>query len=485
MSTKKRYLSRSELPQGFRGALKLLAYALRALRSRVSESGIGDYRYKNFADELATALHGEHRPGMGALVWFGNLCGRWNVSAAGDADHEHTITVFLPEGFSPWHEALSGIRRTHLARIVEDYGQLLATFAVSREPREAGEALEESQLFDAIDEPDEVPTPWIPQHSGEIIEPARHASVWTLTAPLAHGADEKDGNVSRFRCEARLDTLTGKWVDVPFLAGNAVRGMMRDLLMIDAMTLVGVSSQRVPGPTAHALLSGGQISSGADTAGVDLPLRRLWRGLFPAVDLLGGVIENQTMAGWLRCSDALPVARETTAHVARVIAPELDPSALAARLPCVQDLFEVRQLTRMAHREIDGDGGQMIAKTECIRAGTQFVHKVALTGQLGQAPLVVRACLVRALRLLQDNGVMGAGAARGLGEVLIGAYLPALGTEDAYLEHLQKHRAEIADLLLAPVAAKEEKPAKGKKPAAKTERKQVEPVSPGDEDVPL
>lgn len=481
----KRYLSRDELPRGFRGALKLLAYAMRSLKTRVSEAGIGDYRFSNFADELSTALRGEHRPGMSAIVWYGNLCGRWNVSAAGDADHAHALAVWLPEGFSPWHEALSTIRRTHLARIVEDYGQLLATFAVTREPRDDEAAREEATLFDEIDEPDEVAEPWKPMPASEVIAPLRHASVWTLTAPLAHGADEKDGNVSRFRCEARMDLLTGLWSDVPFVAGNAVRGMVRDLLMIDAMTLVGVAPQRMPGPTAHALLSGGQISSGADTAGVDLPLRRQWRGLFPAVDLLGGVIENQTMAGWLRCSDALPVARETAGYVAHAVAPGIEARALAPQLPCVQDLFEIRQLTRQAHREIDGDGGQMIAKTECIRAGTQFVHRVALTGQLGQAPEIVRACLARALRLLQENGVVGASSARGLGEVLIGAYAPSLGTEDAYLEHMQRNREAIASLLVRAVVEKEEKPKGKAKPAKKTEQKQVEPVSPGDEDVPL
>lgn len=486
MTTKKRYLSREELPQGFRGGLKILAYALRSLRSRVSETGIGDYRFKNFADELATALRGEHRPGMSALVWFGNLCGRWNVSAAGDGDHEHAIAVWLPEGFSPWHEALSTIRRTHLSRIVEEYGQLLATFAVAREPREPEDALEEATLFDAIDEPDEVPEPWIPRTQGEVIEPARHGSVWTLRAPLAHGADEKNGNVSRFRCEARMDTLTGKYTDVPFIAGNAVRGMIRDLLMIDALTLVGLQPEQLPPLTAHALLSGGQISSGADTAGVDLPLRREWRNLFPAVDLLGGVIENQTMAGWLRCSDALPVARETASLVASVVAPELTAAQLAPRLPCVQDLFEVRQLTRQAHREIDGDGGQMIAKTEVIKAGTQFVHRVALTGQLGQAPAVVRSCLARALRLLRENGIMGAGAARGLGEVSFGEYTPDLGTDEIYLQHMQNNRAALTTLLVRPVLEKTTKPEKGGKSKGKSkERPQVDPVSPSDEDVPL
>ena len=351
---------------------------------------------------------------------------------------------------------------------------------MSREPREAGEALEESQLFDAIDEPDEVPTPWIPQHSGEIIEPARHASVWTLTAPLAHGADEKDGNVSRFRCEARLDTLTGKWVDVPVFAGNAVRGMMRDLLMIDAMTLVGVSSQRARTDRARAALRRtNQFRS-----------RHGGRRLAPPTSLAWPVSCGRSArrrdresddGGRLRCPMRCRSLRNYGTRRARDRSLSLIRALSLRAFHACKTSSKCAQLTRMAHREIDGDGGQMIAKTECIRAGTQFVHKSHSRANSDKR-LVVRACLVRALRLLQDNGVMGAG--------------PREDSERCSSAHICPHSARKTRIpSTCKTSRRDCRPARARRSEGREAREgqearskdrsesKVEPVSPGDEDV--
>lgn len=464
----------SKAPGGFRGAITVIAYALRALRSRVAVPHVSKYRVDNFPRELTTALRGEHRAGMSALVWYGNLCGRWNVSAAGDADL-NAIKVRLPDGWLWWDVALAGVRRTHLERIVEQYGPLLATFACARESDD------DADVLASIDEPDEVANPFVYESPQNAVRPDRHHSVWTNHSVLAHGADEKDGNVQRFRCESRFDPLTGRFCDVPFVSGNSIRGLARDLLVTDALHIVGVPAEEIAACGAdgrlriHGMLSGGQLAEGADTAGVDNARRRRWRSLLPCIDLLGGTLDNQMLAGWLRMGELVPAARETAARIAHVLAPGIDPRELAPRLPCVADLFETRQVVRMAHREIDGsDGQQGLARIEGIRAGTTWVHHVALTGQLGVAPPVVRSALARLVELLQDTGYVGAKGAMDLGDVEVRPYSPEIGTSEQYLAHLRAHRDEIRALLLERADSGPAKPGKSKKVGS---TKAVEPVA--------
>lgn len=461
----------------FKQAVAAVAHALRAMRMEIRKGRVSDYRYANLGDELSTALRGEHRAGMSAATWFGNLCARWNVSAAGDSDNNSApLRVRTADGPVRWDVALAPVRRTHLERIVGEYGALLATFAM------AAPSDSDDLVLEAIDAPDEVPDPWVYEAPEGAIYPQRHHAVWTCASPLAHGADEKDGNVQRFRVEARFDELTGKVSDIPFVSGNSIRGLMRDLLMTDEARRVGVRAEEMRPVVAHARLSGGQIASGADAAGVLRPLRKRWRSISPATDLLGGILEEtQPLAGWLRCFDLVPVCRETAARVARVVSPGVDPRELAPRLPCAADLFETRQLVRSSHRELEGSeehGGQMLARMEVIRAGTRWVHAVALTGQLGDVPDVVRAALVHGLSLLRENGTVGAGAARGLSDVEIGDYAPELGTADAYLEHLEKNREALRDLLLS--RGEDAPPSKGGKGGKKLgTTKAVEPKAPG------
>ena len=442
-----RPLPLESLPRDFRGALRLVCYALRSLRGRVTADSVGEYRAKNFGDELTTAARGEHRHGMSALVWLDHLAARWSVSLAGDADGR-PLAVFLPDGWVPWERAMAVIRRDHLARVVADYGGLCASFAVA--PRDdAGDAA----LFDLIDEPDEVVNPFVPTMPTSLIAPLWHRATWTLTSDLAHGADTKDGNVSRFRTEPRRDPLTSKVGEVPFLSGNAWRGQVRDLLALDMLTRLGLDPARDLAPrTAHALFAGGSIEAGADSAGVNLTERRRWREV-PMVDLLGGCYDQQVMAGHLRVQDAIPVCRETAAMVAPVVAPGVDPRELAARLPEARDLFAIRQLTRHAHRDFEGDGAQMLVRTEVVIAGTQFVHAVALTGRTDASTLPLTAsCLAHAIDLVRAAGVVGAGTARGHGGIAFDAYQPGAGlaplpSSEAYLAHLTEHADRLRAIL--------------------------------------
>lgn len=452
-----------DMPPGFQSSMRLVAYALRSLASKIRATCDDEYRVSNLGDELTTAVRGEYRHGMHPIVWLSALAARWDVSLAGERREQgdghaegFPLALWLPVGRCRWDEAMACVRRADLARIVEDYAPLVATFAVTGLGRDAttDERFAESMLLD-VGEPDEVPSPWVPALPKSLLTPSLLYAVWTATGPLAHGADTKDGNVNRFRTEKRHDLLTGRSAEIPLCAANAWRGQFRDVLVADMLERLTLSPNELPQAIAHALFAGGAIEAGSETIATMVGLRRHWRAMVPAVDLLGGIFDAQTMQGRLVVRDALPVCRETAADVAGVIAPGVSPSDLAPRLPCAADLFEIRQSVRNAHREIDGDGGQMILRTEVIRAGVQWVHAVGLRGGESPVAALTASCLAHGLALMAARGGVGASQARGMGAIAFDPYAPMgagvqpLPSADAYLAHLSGPLAdEIRETLM-------------------------------------
>jgi hypothetical protein len=186
------------------------------------------------------------------------------------------------------------------------------------------------------------------------------------------------------------------------------------------------------------------------------------------------------MDGMLRAADALPVCRETADAVAARVVPEIAARgdaavrAWAERLPWCEDLYETRQLTRHAHRDIEGEGGQMIVRTQVIRAGSQWAHSLALAGKDRAVSALTRSALAHAVRLFEASGALGAGNARGLGAFVTAGY-GDIGDATPYVEHIAAHAEEIREVLRGvralgpskPAPAADAKPAKGAKKSAK------------------
>lgn len=451
-------------------SVRLVAYLLRSFARRTRETLTDEYRAKNLPEEFATAIRGEHRDGMFAENWLDRLSERWGVSLAGSDDQPYPLAAWLPEGRVMWLVACRAIRRGDLAALASEWGSFLATFATVA-PSEDDDAML------TIDLPPEIGDPWRAPMPVNAIRPATWDAVWTSTAPMHHGADDKDGNVSRFRTERRYSSILGRAVDVPLYSGNAWRGQVRDLAALDLFARVGLAPNEAAPVWAHSLFSGGSIESGSASNGSNAGMRRALRSLVPIVDLMGGVYGNEPLDGMLRAFDALPVCRETADVLAHQLVPDVYAQgadavrAWSERLPWCEDLYETRQLVRHAHRDIEGEGGQMIVRTQVIRAGVQWAHSLALAGKDRLlSPLTVSA-LAHVVDLFVRSGAVGAGNARGLGGFVTDGY-GEIGDPQPYRDHIAAHAEEIREVLRGvravgptkPAAEpKAEKPAKGKK----------------------
>lgn len=425
-----------------REAARLAAYLLRDLVRRIDRKRIGENRYRGLARELADNLLPHALAERSPLGWYRALTERFDATPTRGHASGYAAAAWLPEGRLRWDAAVAQIDHRHLRLVLHENAPLFASFAT--EPP-LDPALE-TQLFDAFSWEDR---PFVGVPFPKTCVPTRRLrTVWTSTAPMAHGADLKSGNVALFRRERRVNPLTGEHVLVPFVSGNAVRGLWRDLIFGRYLQGIGLTAADLPAKTrAHAMLAGGSLDQGADTATVNVAARRRARAACPPWDLFAGCVDAQIMAGCARVNDAVLVCRENAWLVHELVAPGVDLLTFANTLPEAAELTTLRLLTRHAHKEIpDADGSQMLVNTELVVAGAQWVHSLT-TFKLDGVSELTLSCLADLLAAFAEDSYVGAGSARGYGSIAFDPYTTGDGASglpspEIYRAWLREHRDE-------------------------------------------
>lgn len=263
----------------------------------------------------------------------------------------------------------------------------------------------------------------------------------TCESPLAHGADTKAGNATIFR-RCQVLSTTGQVLALPFYAGNAIRGQMRDLLADDFLRALGLTPRRDKPPCKlwffHALYAGGALEENSAQAkaiakklgnngAVKAEGIHELRDMIPHLSALGYALGNRIISGRLNVCDCRPRCAEWG----------------SGETP-VASLMEWTYLTRREDHEGHADDSHsgMIANSECLRAGT------VLDGGLDihdHATDVERSAIGRGLELLAERGWLGAENRRGLGQVSIA--LESAPGSDVYTACLADNKDKILDYL--------------------------------------
>ena len=299
---------------------------------------------------------------------------------------------------------ISGIEET--ARIyqwIRKYPRIVAMICVLPQNRQVEEALE-SITIDEINKDDGKA---LPQGDFDI------GISLTMLSPLAHGSDAKAGNATLFR---RMQILsdTGAILNLPFYAGNALRGEMRDLLADHFLSSMGIEPRKdKPGVSLwffHAFYAGGALeedSKAAKALGASMGANGAikaegiykFRDTLPALSLLGCALGNRILCGRVKFGDMRPACYEWNNGETKV-----------------GQLFTWEYLTRREDHEghEDGDNASMIANTECLKAGTVLYGGIDTDTHISD---MERSALGRGLALLSEKGVIGAESRRGFGRV--------------------------------------------------------------------
>lgn len=455
-------LSRIEAT-GLASTRRLTGYLLRAFVGAVDKDSIGEHRFGSLARELGNALLPLALGAVSAMQWFTDLCDRFSVDPMAverDGGDPRPLVVFFPASreLIEWHRLLaaSALSIDALREVFRESAYLFATFATTRgadnpeDDEQLWRDLAAQPVAQHTTSPLDVPDP------ARLIQTPLWAAVLTLVAPLAHGADSKAGNVNLVRREPVVDPLTGRRVEVPFLAGNAVRGQLRDLMMLRYLELLGLTPEQIAPSMAHAFLAGGSIESGADSVAIVLGVRRAWRAMCPPWDLLAGVVPGQPpMQGVLSVGDAVLVCRENAWRLHPYIArPGETAKDLAARLAPCDTLVTTRQSVRQAHRELEGaEGSQMLMQTEVLVAGAQLVHTLRWKPEASASELT-GSCLADALDVIGHGGLTGARSSAAFGAFRTEGWLPRMGASplpdpQRYVDWMAAHGDEVRAWLKA------------------------------------
>lgn len=461
----------STLLRDYRGTARLLSYLLRATMRKTSADTLGQDRYWNRARELADSLLPLVVAERNVVGMYRALCARFDIDATGSDSQYGPIEAWLPEGRIRWDRALGSIDLRMLRFVTHDLRDLIATFACEY-PSEADEqAFEGLSLIESTGQ-------WKATLPTQLIAPRAWRTVWTLTKPMAHGHDDKYGNVVLFRRQREINPVWGKACDVPFMAGNAVRGLWRRLVMGDYLTRVGLTWTDLHPTRSHSLKSGGAVAGGADKAKINLATRKQTRTLCPAWDLIAGCIDQQVMMGRLRVHDATLVCKETAWKVKPFVAPDMEYQAFEDSIPSAVEMTTLRLGTRQRDRELDGgDGVQMLWNTELLQAGSQIVHTLQPAGMESCSEVTLSA-LAHLLALFRSDAAVGASTARGYGQIAFDPYqpgpeTPALPSPEIYTDYLVKHRDAIRIWLTQGTVTDEPPPKSGGRGGKKTKEKPV------------
>jgi hypothetical protein len=219
-------------------------------------------------------------------------------------------------------------------------------------------------------------------------------------------------------------------------SGNAIRGILRRLLMRDMCERLNyeVKSAKMH----HALFTGGVLEGTDEAAGmIDLAFRTSARDTIPPLALLGSAVGNQMVQGCLRVDHALPICREYAA-----LLPHVEDARKDQSIRTFTDVaFATRRDDLRAERGADEQAQQMKVEFEVFISGTAFAH----AWTLAWASEVETSCLGHGIALLASLPYIGGKSSSGYGQV---AYdYPTAPSGDVYLAYLDKRREHVVEAL--------------------------------------
>lgn len=229
-------------------------------------------------------------------------------------------------------------------------------------------------------------------------------------SPIHHGGDEKTGSVPVLRQIVHWDAEGKRHVQLPFISGNAIRGVMRRMVFHDMMGRLGYQNESTK--LHHALFTGGILESTSETTGkIDLATRRWLRDAFPPLGLIGTAIGNQILTGCLKVDHAFPVCKEY--HACLADGYRADDRAAHSVRTFTDISFGTRKDDLRAERGENDQAMQMLIEFECFIPGTRFVHGFTLEYA---SPLEV-SCFAHMLDLWRAQPWIAGKSASGYGRV--------------------------------------------------------------------
>ncbi|RAP49679.1 MAG: hypothetical protein BZ138_07450 [Methanosphaera sp. rholeuAM270] len=276
---------------------------------------------------------------------------------------------------------------------------------------------------------------------------------WTATAPIHHGGSDDYGTTKLIHVQPTVvrNSITGEQEidNIPCIHGNAVRGMLRRLVLDDFLTQIDyqLESKKV----YHFLFTGGLLEAidSADKGSINLTKKKEIRKYIPPLSLLGSALGNQMLQGKLKVGIGNIVCDETK-HYIEEDSPE---SFSAYNLKSIDfgtrldDLEIGRQIERnedAEDQENPDQHNQMKYEFESLIRGTKFTHEFILEDMLPHE----YGCFSRMLELWHERPYIGGKSNTGYGKIKFEYNVPSdLPGSQVYLDYLEENKTDIQGFL--------------------------------------
>ena len=253
-----------------------------------------------------------------------------------------------------------------------------------------------------------------------------------LLSPLMHYGDEMSGTMQTAR--KMPFEVNGEYIDIPVFSGNALRGIIRRLLMQDMLERIGYGISSISQNVYYTLFSGGALKSGG---GIDIEFKQKLKENCPALVLLGSAFGNQMTEGKMKVDISKPVCSEMNDY-------NVNKSDISIFDGMLSDVFHTRLDTLKSNLETTNDDCeekqvvQMKYEAETLSAGT-----VLETGiYLECASELEVSCAEYALNLLKNFGYIGGKSASGYGKIAL-EYNNSDDNGELYKNFVDEHKEEI------------------------------------------
>lgn len=262
----------------------------------------------------------------------------------------------------------------------------------------------------------------------------------TALAPIHHGGSEDYGTTKLILSlpTVVINPLNGEEEidNIPCIHGNAIRGMLRRLVMDDFLTQLDyeLDSKKV----YHFLFTGGLLEAldPKDKGAINLDTKKNIRKLITPLSLFGSALGNQMIQGKMKVGMADIVCKETEHYITETAnhgAYNLKSTDFGTRLDDLKGETE---------REEGDQAHQMKYEFEVIIRGTKFTHEFILE----DCNEVERACFSRIMKLWEERPYLAGKSGTGYGMVKLD-YNMDDKDDSAYLEYLSENKEEITAFL--------------------------------------
>jgi len=261
-------------------------------------------------------------------------------------------------------------------------------------------------------------------------------------SPIAHNGNEKSGNTVTLR-RIYMITAEGKRKNIPYLEGNAVRGMLRRLLMGDFFHQLKIPAHTLNPRVYHMFFTGGNLEQVSKGQGeIDIQLRQKMAELLPPIAVLGTSYLNQAIPGNLIVSKMYPICKELQHFYPLYGIKENEyPQFNVEQL--TSESFQTRRDDRKVQTVNSKNPMQMKIETEVFIPGTNFMHYFILSN----LTKVELSMFHHLMHLWKQKPVFGGKSAIGNGQMELNYDLSKLPSSDLYFKFVQDNRTKILALI--------------------------------------